>query len=113
MLSLLAQAQDLKVEAKSAGPQQATKVMTIDIDALEAFAGACEAQFPELSLNENAIKNGGLADRRHYGAVCGHSEVPQWLRDRVLQRQGCPCWRIDRVEVARLVRVIILLWASS
>jgi hypothetical protein len=61
MMSLLAQAQDLKVEAKSAGPQQATKVMTIDIDALEAFAGACEAQLPKLSLNENAIKNGGLA----------------------------------------------------
>jgi hypothetical protein len=60
-MSLLAQAQDLKVEAKSAGPQPATKVMTIDIDALEAFAGACEAPFPKLSLNENAIKNGGLA----------------------------------------------------
>ena len=39
-MSLLAQAQDLKVEVKSATPQQATKVMTIDIDALEAFAGA-------------------------------------------------------------------------
>jgi hypothetical protein len=36
-MSLLAQAQELKVEAKTAGPQQATKVMTIDIDQLEAF----------------------------------------------------------------------------
>ena len=50
--------------------------------------------------------------RRHHGAVCGGTEVPQWLRDRVLQRQGGPCWRINRVEVARLVRVIILLLAS-
>jgi hypothetical protein len=50
--------------------------------------------------------------RRHHGAVRGHPEVPQRLRDRVLQRQGCPCWCIDRVEVARLVRFIILLLAS-
>jgi hypothetical protein len=61
MMSLLAQVQDLKVEAKTMGQQQATKVMTIDIDVLEAFASAREAQFPKLSLNENAIKNGGLA----------------------------------------------------
>ena len=60
-MSLLAQAQEFKVESKTAGPQQATQVMTIGIDQLEAFAGACEAQFPKLSLNENAIKNGGLA----------------------------------------------------
>jgi hypothetical protein len=52
------------------------------------------------------------SDRRYDGAVCGHPGVPQWLGDRILQRQGCPCWRINHVEVARLVRVIILLFAS-
>jgi hypothetical protein len=60
-MSLLAQAQELKVESKSAGLQQATKVMTTDIDRLQAFAAACVAQFPKLNLNENALKNGRLA----------------------------------------------------